>query len=617
MKSTSTRMAGPHGALKLTVGFVLLVLASSQCWAYSGGQGTMQVPYVLSSPEDMIQLSTSPRDYDKHFVFKADIDLAGYTFDQAVIAPWDEPSVNPFDSEVSFTGTLNGNGHVVSNLTVIGENHLGLVGVLQPPGQIMGLGIVDANVTGTGRSIGMLAGYNDGHIRQCFAVGNVSGQSQVGGLVGRNDRVIENCFARGAASGIDSVGGLTGRTSWGEIHNAYSTCTLERELPLEDEGGLTGGYSRGRVFSGFWDMETSGIAAGEGGTGLTTVQMLDPQTFLQAGWDFVGEVDNGLVDIWLSPDSGGYPELSVFHGLHAALPFPAGTTLGRCTLSEDLNEVRWDGPEVLDVTWDHVSITDTMPNPMIRPPLDPSHRTRAITLRGSVDVLDTTNMLGIDARTGVVCRVLDEQGAPVSLLGQLSPFEPSFCWAMQPDIAQTLELQFQLDPEQPVPSMLSQVDFYVYTLDCDVLTTVEVPFGPMDTWQTLMPGYDVKIVNVIVEDGKWEYTLMRRVLEQPSRASIVPGATECEVDDADPGPRSLARLWGVDVLYDQRTIYGENHTARGGSIWGRSEIVDGETVYATTTSSTGTLDITRIEYTFALSTRKRVVPLTLKNIPMP
>jgi hypothetical protein len=617
LKVRGIHRVGPRRASKAIIGCVLLGLVSSQCWAYSGGLGTFPAPYVLSSPGDLIQLSVSPQDFDKHFILMADIDLAGHTFDQAVIAPENAPSVSHFDSEGAFTGTINGDGHVVSNLTITGGNHLGLVGVLKSPGQILGLGIVDANVMGTGRSIGMLVGRNDGHIRQCFAFGSVTGESEVGGLVGRNGGKIENCFTGGIVSGLDSVGGLMGRSRMGgDLSNAYSTCLIQRE-PGPDEGGLSGGYSEWDVFNSFWDIETSGISSGQGGTGLTTVFMQDEQTYLEAGWDFVGESENGLADIWLMPESGGYPELSIFYGWRPSLPFQSGVALGRCTLSEDPDDVMWNGAEIFDVTWDHVSSIEVIANPETHSALDPNHKTRTITLSGRVDVLDGENLLGLDTRQGVVCQVLGEQGEILSLKGILSPFEPSFCWAMLPETSQPFELQFQLDSHHPMPSVLSQVDFYVYVLDCYRLRTIDVPFEPMDTWQTLIPGFDVMIENVVVEDGRWEYTLKKRVQGQPLESSITPGAVECEIVDSHFGPGPRSSLWGVDVLFDQRIIYGEEHASGGGSVSGRSETIDGLRVTTTTTTSIGHLDISKIEYTFALSTRKRIVPLTITDIPMP
>ncbi|MCP4456392.1 MAG: hypothetical protein GY809_33465 [Planctomycetes bacterium] len=47
------------------------------------------------------------------------------------------------------------------------------------------------------------------------------------------------------------------------------------------------------------------------------------------------------------------------------------------------------------------------------------------------------------------------------------------------------------------------------------------------------------------------------------------------------------------------------------------ETTDDFRITALRASARGQLDITKIEYTFALSTRKRIVPLTITNIPLP
>jgi len=616
-----SRIVGSYKALKAIIGIVLLGLASSQCWAYSGGQGTLQLPYVLSSPEDLIQLGMSSGDYDKHFVLMADIDLAGLTFGQALIAPTNAPSVSSLDSDGAFTGTIDGNGHVISNLTVAGGSHLGLVGVLMFPGQILGVGLVDANVKGTGHSIGILVGHNDdGHIRQCFALGTVVGESDVGGLAGRNYGTIDNSFARGSVSGINRVGGLTGRGWPGDLLNSYSTCLVQSESD-QDEGGLSGHGNERHTSGSFWDVETSGISSGTEGTGLTTALMQEEQTYLQAGWDFVGESQNGSADIWFMPVPDAYPELSLFYGMRPPSPFHSGVALGRCTISEDPNRVMWNGFEVIDATWDYVSRTEAIANPAKHPSLDPNNKTRTITINGTLDVLGGQNLLGIDARNGVVCQVLGEQGEPLALNGRLSPFEPSFCWAILPETSQPFELQFQLDSNQPVPSYLSQVDFYVFSLDCDLLTTIDVPFETMDTWKALVPGFEMMIENVVVEDGKWEYTLKERKQGQVVESPITPERTLCDITEFGLSGSgrlvSAPRLWDVDVIFNRNIVFGESHTSKGGHAHGRGESIDGFYVTTTTRSSTGYLDISKIQYTFALCTHKRIVPLTIKDIPMP
>jgi len=43
--------------------------------------------------------------------------------------------------------------------------------------------------------------------------------------------------------------------------------------------------------------------------GLTTAEMQMASTFLDAGWDFVGEIENGTEDIWWIDEGKDYPRL--------------------------------------------------------------------------------------------------------------------------------------------------------------------------------------------------------------------------------------------------------------------------------------------------------------------
>ncbi len=78
-----------------------------------------------------------------------------------------------------------------------------------------------------------------------------------------------------------------------------------------DVGGLVGYNYHGTFTACFWDTETSGLRSSAAGEGRTTAQMQDINTFLDAGWDFVGERINGTNDIWKMTCEGmSYPKLS-------------------------------------------------------------------------------------------------------------------------------------------------------------------------------------------------------------------------------------------------------------------------------------------------------------------
>jgi hypothetical protein len=281
---------------------------------YAGGSGTEDDPYQIATAEDLITLGETPEDYVKHFILTDDIDLdpnlpGGRVFDRAVIAPdWNDSSRQY--SGVPFTGIFDGNGRVISKLTIEGNNYLGLFGYLDSDAIISDLSIEAVDVNGIADFISSFAGFNYGSIIGCSSTGDVSGNDDVGGLVGYNSigGSITNCYSTAKVNGNERVGGLVGYTKGG-ITMCYSIGTV---ISIgQNIGGLVGErhLSYGIVTDCLWDMETSGQMTSAGGTGKTTAEMLDPNTFIAAGWDFVGETVNGPNDIWWILDGRDYPRL--------------------------------------------------------------------------------------------------------------------------------------------------------------------------------------------------------------------------------------------------------------------------------------------------------------------
>jgi len=373
---------------------------------YGGGTGEPNDPYQIATAEDLMLLGETPEDYDKHFILTADIDLepnlpGRKVFDKAVIASATGVfDINGFHVQgIPFAGVFDGNGRMVTHLTIRGKDYLGLFGQIVDGAEVKNLGVVDVNIVGQDDYVGGLVAlsnwgtvtqcYSAGAltgahmvggligkaeysiIRNCFSYANVNGTTSLGGLVGlcRNDTAITCCgatgtvngtgfgiggligrcgyksdsgdcviassFASGDVSGDTQIGGLVGMLSYSQIICSYASGSVSGISNYV--GGLVGGlnvpriidsYATGRVsgtgtdvggFSGddwrpaydcFWDTEASGMSTSGLGTGLTTLQMQDPNTFLGAGWDFVGETANGPSDIWIMPEGGGYPILS-------------------------------------------------------------------------------------------------------------------------------------------------------------------------------------------------------------------------------------------------------------------------------------------------------------------
>jgi len=80
----------------------------------------------------------------------------------------------------------------------------------------------------------------------------------------------------------------------------------------EEAGGLVGRNYDGTASNSFWDIETSGQATSDGGTGMNTTEMKDITTFTGAGWDItvVDDPDDRDIDyIWNIVDDETYPFL--------------------------------------------------------------------------------------------------------------------------------------------------------------------------------------------------------------------------------------------------------------------------------------------------------------------
>ena len=329
--------------------FIFSLDAVAQLRKYGGGSGTADDPYQIATAEDLFALGETPEDYDKHFKLMADIDLSGYTYERAVIAPDTNDVEDGFQGKL-FTGVLDGNGHAISRLRIDGTSYLGLFGHIDAGARISNLGLEQVDINGTGHFVGGLLGRNgrthhqlSGHIANCYSkgvvrvsegdvgglvgfntgwitasssFGTVSGSYRVGGLVGWNQGPVIDSYSLCMVTGESGVGGLIGGNGHfalfggpGEIFNCFSAGSVRGVL---DVGGFVGSNSHGEAVNCLWDIETSGVpdmcgsqgwpAAGcDDSYGKTTTEMQTASTFLEAGWDFV--------NVWAIGENQTYPYL--------------------------------------------------------------------------------------------------------------------------------------------------------------------------------------------------------------------------------------------------------------------------------------------------------------------
>ena len=321
---------------------------------------------------------------------------------------------------VIFDGTYDGQGHTIDSLYInhipvsFEESMSGLFGWAQNA-TVRNLGITNCIITG-GSNSGILAGSYNGTIENCYTTGTVSGVWAVGGLAGgAGGGIIVNCYSKSDVkggnynggligylessstisksyssgivncvySGLGGTGGLVG-TSEGNINNCFSTSDIYGEGETygggfvgRQEGGniencfstgtinsdLSGGFEGsgyGNVVNSFWDTETSGVEISAAGTGLTSAEMKTKQTFLDAGWDFVGETENGTEDIWDMDGvtNNGYPFLNWIPHPIAIAPSAGDGTEGNPYQIATLENLYWISADTLNFQYHYIQTAD-------------------------------------------------------------------------------------------------------------------------------------------------------------------------------------------------------------------------------------------------------------------
>jgi len=276
---------------KVRVAVGVLVLLTVVGGAYLTLVEQEPEPVEISNAEEFEQMR---EDLDGHYILVDNIDVAHIDNFEPIGSPQDP-----------FTGTLDGNGYTISNLTIDrpNESPVGLFGSVgnKPQGVIEDVGLEDVDVTGNltvgglvglnqgviwrsyvtgrvrgdedsgGEAVGGLVGINRGVVGGSYATGEVSGDERVGGLVGvTTGMTVTGSYARGNVTGNEEVGGLVGFSD-GEVRESYAAGNVTGS---EGVGGLVGGHSdSANSDNSYWDINTTGQNESDGGTPLTTPEM--------------------------------------------------------------------------------------------------------------------------------------------------------------------------------------------------------------------------------------------------------------------------------------------------------------------------------------------------------
>ena len=313
---------------------------------FAGGDGSSGSPYLIATGKQLAYLASANNDgsldsYGKYFKLTADIDLNNNR--------WTPIGTNA----VAFTGSFDGDGHVISNLkieitdstaTLTISGLFGEVSQVEKKATIKNLGVEAINIehnyysTKIGGLIGQCQYPTD--IQNCYTTGtitagdssNSTNQSfRTGGLVGNYYGLgsMVNCYSQVniTINGWSrSAGGLVGEVGGGAIvTNCYATGTVSGASANNKYGfgGLLGRLANGNpststVNNSYWNSNamTTGIGTvdadftSNGSTAKTSAQMQADAFF---GLLNTNRGSNTEWKEWKSDTeskNGGYPMLS-------------------------------------------------------------------------------------------------------------------------------------------------------------------------------------------------------------------------------------------------------------------------------------------------------------------
>ena len=304
-------------------------------FTFAGGSGTVADPYLIKTAD---QLNSIRFGADKHYKLIADIDLSSWgnwvpiggteAYGGTMGDQWNKAHIG----SVVFTGSLDGNGHVISGMTIKihdaalymteGSNvrYYGLFARINSEGTaIKNLGIINHTIDldyGTiPPSISLLVGsfaamVTKGNLENCFSAGGnikvnlgraytVNGAShnksvEVGGLVGNHTGNFTRCYNTSdiyvnmPEDGFAYGAGIAATVLYAQVRECYNKGNITVEQYVDDWGSVNATYFaaagiavkaelsdtpgiRGLVpehTNSFYDCYNTGNLSGNGASGI-------------------------------------------------------------------------------------------------------------------------------------------------------------------------------------------------------------------------------------------------------------------------------------------------------------------------------------------------------------
>ena len=218
---------------------------------FAGGTGTAEDPWQISTAEQLYRIHD---DLTAHYILIADIDLSAYE-NWTPIGAFQSLSDAPEDAEVphpdyAFTGTFNGDGHTISNLTVSSDAPMGAglfgcaAGTENGAAYIRNFTLKNVNVSGfylVGGAVGLQ--FMNCPVSDIHLVGEntLTGMQGIGGIVGTGFDLISNCSATADIVVQGDDGACAGLIAGGTTMSSVKNCEVTGGK-ITAEGNATWGF---------------------------------------------------------------------------------------------------------------------------------------------------------------------------------------------------------------------------------------------------------------------------------------------------------------------------------------------------------------------------------------
>ena len=273
------------------------------------GEGTEASPYEISSKEDLYWFANEVNGGNTGICAKLMnnitinnkvLDTDGNLIDDGSgLEEWTPIGNN----SAAYAGTFDGDGHTISGLYVVSTgDYAGLFGNVNS-GTIKNVGVKDSYISGSGRYVGGVCGYNmNGTIENSYNTGTVTvtgSNADIGGVCGFNSSggTIEKSYNKGTVTVTEAgdyayIGGVCGNND-GTIRNSYNTGKVTVTVTIDftfvggvcgnNDGTIENSYNTGTVtgehiFVGGVCGWNSGTIRNSYNTGKVTVENVNVYT---------------------------------------------------------------------------------------------------------------------------------------------------------------------------------------------------------------------------------------------------------------------------------------------------------------------------------------------------